>query len=88
MPLTPHAARRTPHGASRLVQAMSAWSVETRRGLSRHYRGARVYGHMTTAMHDIGYTPYPPPYIIYLVYMDWVASVGNDTVQHAAHYVH
>ena len=29
MQLTLHATRRTTHGASRLVQAMSAWSVKT-----------------------------------------------------------
>ena len=52
MQLTLHATRRTPHGASRLVQAMSAWSVKTRRAPSRHCRDARVYGHTTTAMHD------------------------------------
>ena len=28
------ATRRTPHGASRLVHAVSAWSVKTRRALS------------------------------------------------------
>ena len=31
MQLTRHATHPTPHGASRLVQAMSAWSVTTRR---------------------------------------------------------
>ena len=35
MQLKRHATRRTPH-ASRLVQAMPAWSVETRRAPSRH----------------------------------------------------
>ena len=39
-------------GASRLVLAMSAWSVKTRRAPSRHCRDARVYGHTTTAVHD------------------------------------
>ena len=35
---------RTPHGASRTVQAMSdAWSVKTLRAPSRHCRDARVY---------------------------------------------
>ena len=53
MQLTLHATRRTPHGASRLVLAMSAWSVKTRRAQSRHCRDARVYDHMTTAMHDM-----------------------------------
>ena len=31
MQLTRRATRRKPHGASRLVLAMSAWSVKTRR---------------------------------------------------------
>ena len=57
MQLTLHATRRIPHGASRLVLAMSAWSVETRRAPSRHCRVARVYDHTTTAMHDDEYTP-------------------------------
>ena len=48
-----HATRRTPHGASRLVQAMSAWLVKTRRASSRHSRDTRVYGHTTTAMHKL-----------------------------------
>ena len=34
--LTLHATLRKPHGASRLVLAMSAWSVKTRRAPSRH----------------------------------------------------
>ena len=55
--LTLHATRRTCHGASRLVLAMSAWSVKARRAPSRHCRDARVYGHTTTAMHDSEYTP-------------------------------
>ena len=38
--------RPTPHGASRLVQGMSAWSVKTRHAPSRHCRDARVYGHI------------------------------------------
>ena len=41
-----------------MVQAMSAWSVKTQRTPSRHCRGARVYGHTATAMHD---NEYPPP---------------------------
>ena len=43
MQLTLHAPRRTPQGASRLVQAMSAWSVKTRRAPSQHCRDARVF---------------------------------------------
>ena len=46
-------------GPSRLVQAMSAWSVKTRRAPSRHSRDARVYGHTTTAIHKLS-TPPPP----------------------------
>ena len=58
MQLTLHATRRTPRGASRLVQAMSAWLVKTRRTPSRHSRDARVYGHTATAMHEYRV---PPP---------------------------
>ena len=43
MQFTLHVTRRTPHGASRLVHAMSDWSVKTRRAPSRHCRDARVY---------------------------------------------
>ena len=60
MQFTLHATRRTPHRASRLVQAMSAWLVKTRRAPSRHSRNARVYGHTTTAMHKLS-TPPPLP---------------------------
>ena len=59
MQFTLHAARRIPHGASRLLQAMSAWLVKTRRAPSRHRRDARVYGHTITAMHKLS-TPPPP----------------------------
>ena len=51
------APRRTPHGASRLVQAMSAWLVQTRRAPSRHSREARVYGRTTTAVHKLSTHP-------------------------------
>ena len=61
MQSTLHATRRTPpHGASRLVQAMSAWWVKTQRAPSRHSRDARVYGHTTTAMHKLSTPPSPP----------------------------
>ena len=59
MQLTLRAARPTLHGASPLVQEMSAWSVKTRRGSSRHCRDARVNGHTTTAMHDMSTLPSP-----------------------------
>ena len=57
-----HSARRLPlnpphHGASRLVQAMPAWLVKTRRALPRHSRDARVYGHTTTAMSKLSTPP-------------------------------
>ena len=58
MRFTLHATRRAPYGASRLVQAMSAWSVKTRRAPSRHSRDATVYGHATTVMHKLST---PPP---------------------------
>ena len=51
---TLHATRPTPHGASRLVQVLSAWSVKTRRAPSRRCRDAR-------AMHDNEYAPPPAP---------------------------
>ena len=60
MQLTPHAIRRTPDGASRLGQAMSAWSVKIRRAPSQHCRDARVYGHTTTTIHDNDYSHSPP----------------------------
>ena len=61
MQLTPHATRRIPHGASRLVQVMCAWSVKTRHAPSGHRRGARVntHGHATATMHK--YRVHPPP---------------------------
>ena len=43
---------RTPHGASRLVQATFAWLAKTRRDPSRPSRDARVYGRRITAMHE------------------------------------
>ena len=56
--LTLHATLRTPHGASRLMQATPVWSMITRHAPSRRYRDARVYSHTTTAVHDNnGYTP-------------------------------
>ena len=51
--LTLHATRRTPHVASRLVHAMSSWSMKTRCAPSRCCRDARVNGHMTTVMHKM-----------------------------------
>ena len=45
-----------PHGASLLVQAMSAWSVKTRCAPSRLCGDARVYGHTNTVMHDVEYS--------------------------------
>ena len=58
MQFTLRATRRTPHGASRLVQAMPAWLVKTRRAPFWHSRDARVYGRTTTAMHKLST---PPP---------------------------
>ena len=68
MQFTLHATRRTPHGASRLVQALSAWLVKIRRAPSRHSRDARVYGNMTTAIHKLS-TPPPPPPVRAFVYI-------------------
>ena len=59
MQRTLHATHPTPHGASCLVQAMPAWSMNTQRAPPRYSRDARVYGHATTAMHVMS-TPPPP----------------------------
>lgn len=53
MHFTVHAARRPPHDASRLVHAIPAWSVNTRRAPSRRRRHARVCGHTTRGMHEV-----------------------------------
>ena len=53
--------RRTPHGTSCLVQALSAWLGKTRRAPSWHSKDARVYGHTTTAMHKLSTPPPRPP---------------------------
>ena len=66
--LTRHATRPTPHGASRLVQAMCAWSVKTRRAPS-HCWDAKGYGHTTTAMHDV---KYPPPLLLHTGYQVYI----------------
>ena len=60
MQSTVHATRRTPRGASCLVQAKSAWLVKTRRAPSRHSRHVRVDDHKTTVMHKLS-TPPPTP---------------------------
>ena len=61
MQFTLHATPRSPYGTWRLVQAMSAWLVETRRASSRHCRDASVYGQTTTAMHKLSTPPSAPP---------------------------
>ena len=63
MQLTLHATRRTSHGASRLLQAMSAWSVKTRGAPSRHLYTGRVHGHTTTAMHGMGTALFFHPHV-------------------------
>ena len=57
MQLALHATRQTPHGASRLVQAMFALSVKSRGAPSQGCRDARVCGHATMAMHDMSTPP-------------------------------
>ena len=52
MHLILHETRRTPHGASRLVQVAPAWSVKTLRAPFCRCRDMRVYGHTTTATHE------------------------------------
>ena len=53
MQLALHATRRTPQGASRLVHAMPALSVKTRRSPPQHCGDARVNGLKTTAMDEM-----------------------------------
>ena len=63
MQLTLHATRRTPHGASRLVQAMSAWSVKTRHAPCRHCGVVGMRGSMVMRPRpcmNIEYAPPPP----------------------------
>ena len=83
MQLTFHATRPAPHGASRLVQATSAWSAKTRRSPSRHYRDARVYGHTTTAMHDNEYAP--PPYRSHYMQESPLSQAVLSTMQLTVH---
>ena len=55
---SPNHLRRFALGASNMPVRM----VKTRRALSRHCRNTRVYGHTTTAKHDVEYTlPLPTP---------------------------
>ena len=61
MQLAFRATRRTHHGASRLVQAMSAWSVKTRRRPSRHCRDAEAHGHACDYGHACQRAPPPLP---------------------------
>ena len=61
-----HSTHQTLHGASRLLQAMSAWSVKTRRAPPRHCTDARVYI-KTTFMHEMST---PPPLL-------WPLSLGT-----------
>ena len=77
MRFTLRATRRTPHGAMRLVHAMSAWLVKTRRAPSRHSRDARVYGHTTTAMHILSTPPLPPPFLWPLLHNDDIINGAN-----------
>ena len=63
MQVTLHATRRTPHGASPLVQSNVCLVGETRPAPSRHSRDATVYGHTTTVMHKLSTPPpFPPPH--------------------------
>ena len=38
-------------------QCLPAWSVKAQRAPSQHCRDVRVYGHTTTAMHDMSTPP-------------------------------
>ena len=72
MHFTPHATRRAPHGASRLVQAMSAWLTKPdvlRPGI------VGLRGSMVTPPGPCTTEHTPPPTIQQL------ASVGTDDVK-------
>ena len=86
MQFTLHATRRTPHGASRLVQAMSVWLVKSRRAPSRHSRDARVYGHTTTAMHKLS-TPPPPPAKPAMYFNECFVAARHEEGCHEKNYV-
>ena len=66
MQLTLHATRRAYHRVSRLMNAISAWSVKTHHIPSRHRRDVRVYGHTTTATHETSTPPLPLQFITVL----------------------
>ena len=76
MQFTLHATRRTPHGASRMVQAMSSWLVKTRRAPSQHSRDARVYGHTATAIYKV----YINDMIVAVEAAKEGVTTGEDTV--------
>ena len=71
--LPPH----TRNSMSRLVLAMCAWWVNTRRAPSRYCRDARVYDHTTTATHVNEYTS-PPPHSA--VCLDYIFIAGRVRV--------
>ena len=83
MQLTLHATHRTPHGASRQVLAMLAWSVKARRAPSRHRRDARVYGHKTTAMYANEF-PTPPPSSNLKLVRKWQQSFAVEGMMYLA----
>ena len=68
---------------------MSDWSVKTRHAPSRHCRDARVYGHTTTAMHEIEYISpieYTPPPAPLLSSNAFPTFPGERDFVHALHY--
>ena len=78
---------KTPCGpvslaSHRLVYAMSAWSVKTRRALSRHCRDARVYGYTSKYDYDYAWDEYThlriyiPPPSIYV--HTWLAPIVEE----------
>ena len=81
MQFTLHATCGTPHEASRLVQATSAWLVKTRRAPSRHCRGAKVNGHATTVMHKLSTRPLPSRTIFQAGFVDNEETAQRRTMR-------
>ena len=62
------------------MQAIIVWSVKTRRAPSRRCRDARVYGHTTTAMHDMTILFTPRAFLYEVLPVVQVSSFGPQAL--------